>query len=276
MKYAFLLILFAVTTIVVSVFFIYKNQTTQLKANLIYVFQHAFLHQSESNAIHSTVRIRDGDETFCVSGTQEDTELIQEVVYSISNALNLSWSIIAREELQFCPHEQVSIYVYTDDFVNRSKLIDFFDSAEIPRPPDDIDFFSIPNTKGFTSQIPNGTSLAFIRNKQETEESHYQSVVIEELLQVILDADDVATDTLISIIAEDHSVADEYSRWFEKNPLGLCVIDLMLLEILLNPNHKHLQYYNQVYSYIRSNFVELRSDAHKLAAKLNHLRDNRC
>jgi len=178
-----------------------------------------------------------GNETFCIFRYSFGNVFLDEVsefIQTLNSTYDKNFKFIHFTSHSECP-DDTTFFVMLGGAVSESFLYDVLEDISGLRPPPA--FISTTNLRGFQTTVPGNEFRSFIFAREplhpvSSNSNPFQSVMLEEILHAVLDADDFESSEIISIFGKNLDVSD-YAYWFEKNPKGLCYVDLFLLELEL-------------------------------------------
>ncbi len=246
-----------------------KNQTLD-------VFDAAFVSKAVDRFGSPVLRVRDGKEKFCIQEPQTAAIYSSKVILDLSNTFRQSWELYHVNNLSDCDIGETTFFVLQGRHPGESEFSKLVENIVGTKPQDPSSIF--PEwVKGLSVSLPGLGYREFIfASSYEGVPFHSErSILLEELLQSILRASDIPSNEIISLLGEDSSI-ENYKLWFDKNPMGLCSVDILLLELVLGPSTSHLRTMEEMRTYLTSNFSELLEAAEVRGESLVQYSDQRC
>jgi hypothetical protein len=99
--------------------------------------------------------------------------------------------------------------------------------------------------------------------------------VIEEIFHVLSSLGDLHSNTITSILAKDFRVK-YYDDWFDRNPKGLCLLDLYILKLALYGREIDKTLIRHTLSLLRDNFDEISKHMERNLVNMKEFMDPRC
>lgn len=99
--------------------------------------------------------------------------------------------------------------------------------------------------------------------------------MIEEMTHALTTLGDFETDTIVSVLGETLDVA-YYDDWFDSNPRGLCLADLILFEMQVGRTVGQLSRCGASLDWLKDHARALRDLVPMLQAELADFTDQRC
>ena len=178
-----------------------------------------------------------GGETFCVFGKHAETESLRlnNFLQALNRAYDIDFKIVVVTDAVECPWF-TTFYALFNGPVNHVDLAKVMTDISGDEPPMEL-LLEMSSVSGFSISVPGSRSREFFYVDTESSAvssnpDPVQSIMIEEVFHSIIELPERATNKIISVLGEDFSVSS-YDDWFEKNPTGLCLLDLYLLELAL-------------------------------------------
>lgn len=240
------------------------------------VFEEAFASKVVDRFGSPRLRVRHGEEVFCVQEPQITDIRSSEVISDFSSTFELNWKLSHVENLADCDFDESTFFVLQGRRPKDAEFANLVEKIVGSKPQDPSSIF--PEwTKGLSVSLPGLGYKEFVfTSSYEGVPFHSErSIMLEELLQSILRASDVPSNEIISLLGEDLSV-ENYKLWFDKNPMGLCSVDIILMELILGPSTSHLRTMEEMRGYLVSNFSKLFKVAETRGENLIQYSDHRC
>jgi len=247
----------------------------QHKAQSVEIFDKAFASKIVDRFGSPRLKVRNGNEIFCVRENATAPVSAEQVISDLSTAFELNWNKVRVASLSKCPKD-TTFFILHDKQPDESALVNLM--LEIAgSAPSNFDEYFPEFSLGYSINIPGPGYRYFVFVKVEEDMPDWisRSILTEEILQATLRASDVPTSNIISLLGEN-SVSDDYSLWFNHNPSGLCRTDLIFMEMLLGPTTPHLRDMGELRNYLISDFNKLTDSAKIRAQGLEGYVDARC
>ncbi|MCV3272032.1 hypothetical protein [Roseobacter sinensis] len=240
------------------------------------IFDAAFASKISDEISNPILRVRNGSETFCIQEHSGAAFPPSRIVSDMAEAFELGWTQVLVDDLADCPTDSTTFYVVQGERPDQSELLDVMERIVGSGPPNPDELF--PEwALGLSVDLPGSRhrSFTFSTFADDMPQEVARSIMTEELIQSILRASDVETTEIVSLLGEDLRNKD-YSQWFHNNPIGLCSVDIVLLELLLGPSTSGLHKMEQMRAHLRTEFDALLAAAATRAQHLSEYRDDRC
>ncbi|MBM7068650.1 hypothetical protein [Actibacterium sp. 188UL27-1] len=176
-----------------------------------------------------------GGETFCAFGSDDNTTAtLSEFLAVLNQAYDSDFKLVTASAAQSCP-DYTSIYVMISPPVSAGELADILEAQAGSRPP--ISEMNLTGLRGFALQIPGNRRREFIYVDStvpsvSNNSDPVRSILLEEVVHALTTLGDFDSAKILSVLGKNLDV-DHYDEWFEKNPSGLCLADLYLLEMMI-------------------------------------------
>jgi len=200
-----------------------------------------------------------GHEAFCVFRYSDDKNYhnqVSEFIETLNSIYSKNFTITHSRSFLGCPDDTI-YFVMLGGIITKPELYDILEGISGKRPPSE--FISTKNLRGFQTSIPGAEFRSFIYIREPfhsvvSNQNPFQSVMLEEILHALLDIGDFDSSEILSIFGKNLDVSD-YAYWFQKNPKGLCHLDLFLLELKLGSG-RHSAYSTPYLWYIDSGHTQ--------------------
>lgn len=248
----------------------------RLSEKTLQIFDAAFSSKRKSDNPDPTLRIRSGDELFCVQERPDAVIQVTQIIDDLSSAYDLSWTHVAVSNLLECPIENTDFYIRHDTRPKNDDLRTLMQKTVGSAPPNLEELFPAW-AAGYSLDLPGPGSRGFIFTEHRPDAPDFvtRAILLEELVQGILRGSDVPTNEIVSLLGENLASAD-YALWFEHNPSGLCAVDVILLELMLGESTKSLRTQAEMRAYMQEDFSVLHESAMARADNLEIYSDPRC
>lgn len=222
-----------------------------------------------------------GGETFCIFGKNTEprsTHKIRDLIAAINETFGSDFKVLNETDYSECP-SFATFYVMVGHPIEIDELAAILKGLSGSQPPKTI-MQELVGLRGFVINLPGNRRREFIYLDQSVQATRsnsdpFTSILVEEVFHALTGLGDFFSDKIVSVLGKNPHV-DNYFVWFEKNPRGLCVADLYLLEMHIGHHLKHLDHQVSALAWLKSHSEELKELRPILFAALEDYLDSRC
>ncbi len=222
-----------------------------------------------------------GGETICLFGPYRDNRTGVQIglfLEAVNRAYGSDFKLTKAPWHDSCP-DFTTIYTMVSEPVGTETLADILESLGGIRPP--IAYMKrISGTHGFTVRIPGNRRREFVYvdcavPSVSSNPDPVRSILIEQMTYALTTLSDFETDSIVSVFGKMLDVA-YYDDWFDSNPRGLCLADLILLEMQIGRNVGQFSRRGASLDWLKDHTQALRDLVPVLQDQLADFTDHRC
>lgn len=220
--------------------------------------------------------------SFCLIGKSDSSMsgYVEDTIADIAQAYDKKHSFTKVTNADSCPRDKHSVIILLGSNPGFSGFQKIFMTLVNNAPQEDYGNFG--EEIAFTVPLHDVLRGSFIFLDDTIVDKHSgrdfrTSIWLETLLHALTGGRNILTNEIITMLGTDLSV-DSYADLYEKNPRGLCQVDFIMLELVLN-GYKDIKRRNfdDYYSYLEANFIELFQKAQSRQKALRrYIGDGRC
>ncbi|MEP3637090.1 MAG: hypothetical protein ABJN14_07510 [Paracoccaceae bacterium] len=259
------------------IYYQHLHLESNIRAIAIETFTEAFQPMSEAR-YHDPIRKWNGIERVCL--IHKDSEKLSHEIESflnlISENLNHNFRVFKVSDIIGCDQHSSKIFIVLSNEGNESSQKEYLSKIFDKRVAESYYQFGPLKGMSLTEAYPSNLTYIFVSTETlngDNEDALY--VALEEISHSLLGGGDVVTDSIVSILGEDASGIDS-ENWYERNPRGLCMIDLMYFELLLGDLPPDKRRFSEVLDFFSDNYDDVSMRAIALKEVFLPYLDKRC
>lgn len=221
-----------------------------------------------------------GTELFCVFGDHDvarNADFLQHFISELSISYGSDFTLTRAQSHHACPSNTTFFVQFSGEMENSAIASVLFDLSG-SEPP--ISEMSLEGARGFAIELPGRSRREYIFVNTQTppissNPNPVRSILVEEVTHALTTLGDFETQEMISILGKNLNV-QFYDDWFEINPTGLCLADLLLLDMQIGADLGSSSHHYSATEWMETNAIAIPSRLSQLDQELNEFRDERC
>jgi len=188
---------------------------------------------TETNPVVRPVNRADGVCILALDSGRGFQQKAEQIVGRMSQAFDLDLDVMTVRNMTDCVAAKTAYFVLLASNPGDAAIREVLGEIAGSPPPKEIGPFD--GVLGMSLSLPGTMDRDFLFVDTTDDPAHADNrhaIFVEELLQSMLRAPDIPSETIVSVLGESYQSTD-YSEWYNHNPRGLCRVDVILLELLV-------------------------------------------